>query len=49
MPYEFTAKGLAMQDEVKSFMDDHIYPNEAEYRQQQEEVGKQATRRSSTS
>src|SRR6476469_5207574 len=43
MPYEFTAKGLATLEEVKSFMDDHIYPNEAEYRQQQEEIGKQAT------
>jgi acyl-CoA dehydrogenase len=42
MPYEFTAKGQATLEEVKSFMDDHIYPNEAEYRQQQEEIGKQA-------
>ena len=43
MPYEFTAKGQTLLEEVKSFMDDHIYPNEAEYRQQQEEIGKQAT------
>ena len=43
MPYEFTAKGQALLEEVKSFMDDHIYPNEAEYRQQQEEIGKQST------
>jgi acyl-CoA dehydrogenase len=43
MPYEFTAKGLATLEEVKSFMDDHIYPNEAEYRQQQQEIGKQET------
>jgi acyl-CoA dehydrogenase len=41
MPYEFTAKGQATLEEVKSFMDDHIYPNEAEYRQQQAEIGKQ--------
>ena len=39
MPYEFTAKGQATLEEVKSFMADHIYPNEAEYRQQVEEVG----------
>jgi acyl-CoA dehydrogenase len=38
MPYQFTERGLAMQDEVKSFMDDHIYPNEAEYHEQLEEV-----------
>jgi acyl-CoA dehydrogenase len=43
MPYEFTAKGQATLEEVKSFMDDHIYPNEAEYRQQQAEIGKQTT------
>ena len=28
-----------MQDEVKRFMDDHIYPNEEEYYAQSEEVG----------
>ena len=39
MPYEFTQQGLAMQDEVKQFMNDHIYPNEAEYYEQLEEVG----------
>jgi acyl-CoA dehydrogenase len=43
MPYEFTAKGLTTLAEVNSFMDDHIYPNEAEYRQQQQEIGKQET------
>ncbi|MGF1596134.1 MAG: acyl-CoA dehydrogenase family protein [Acidimicrobiales bacterium] len=31
MPAEFTAKGLEMQEAVKSFMDDFIYPNEEEY------------------
>ena len=31
MTYEFTAKGLEMQEAVKSFMDDFIYPNEEEF------------------
>ncbi len=39
MPYQFTEQGLALQQEVKSFMDDHIYPNEAEYHEQMEEGG----------
>ena len=39
MPYEFTQQGLTMQEEVKQFMDDHIYPNEVEYYEQLEEVG----------
>src|SRR3984957_6725393 len=39
MPYSFTDAGLAMQQEVNRFLDDHIYPNEAEYHEQQEEVG----------
>jgi acyl-CoA dehydrogenase len=38
MPYQFTDQGLALQDEVKRFLDDHIYPNEAEYYEQLEEV-----------
>jgi acyl-CoA dehydrogenase len=38
MPYEFTEQGLAMQRDVKAFMDDHIYPNEAEFYEQREEV-----------
>lgn len=38
MPYEFTEQGVALQGEVKRFMDDHIYPNEAEYDEQYEEV-----------
>ena len=37
MPYQYTEQGLALQDEVKTFMDDHIYPNEAEYYEQLEE------------
>jgi acyl-CoA dehydrogenase len=39
VPYEFSAKGLAMQAEVRRFMDDHIYPNEAQYQREREEVG----------
>ena len=39
MTYEFTPKGLAMQDEVKQFMNDHIYPNEAEYSASTHELG----------
>ena len=31
MPYQYTAEGEALLTEVKQFMDDHIYPNEAEY------------------
>jgi len=39
MPYSFTDAGLAMQQEVGRFLDDHIYPNEAEYHEQELEVG----------
>ena len=39
MPYDFTDKGRQMLDEVKRFMDDHIYPNEEEFHAQIEEVG----------
>jgi acyl-CoA dehydrogenase len=39
MPYEFTAEGRQKLQEVTSFLDDHIYPNEEEYEQEQEEVG----------
>jgi acyl-CoA dehydrogenase len=39
MTYEFTPKGLAMQAEVKQFMTDHIYPNEAEYSREYHELG----------
>jgi len=34
MPYEFSAEGLARQEEVKKFMDEYIYPNEEEYYRQ---------------
>ena len=39
MPYEFTERGRALLDDVRSFMDDHIYPNEEELHRQEEEVG----------
>ena len=34
MPYQYTPEGEALLAEVKQFMDDHIYPNEAEYLEQ---------------
>src|SRR6195256_2786882 len=39
MTYELPPKGLAMQAEVKQFMTDHIYPNEAEYSREYHELG----------
>jgi acyl-CoA dehydrogenase len=39
VPYEFSEQGLAMQAEVKRFMDDFIYPNEAEHHEQMAELG----------
>jgi acyl-CoA dehydrogenase len=39
MPYSFTDAGLAMQQEVNRFLDDHIYPNEEEYHREQVEAG----------
>jgi acyl-CoA dehydrogenase len=39
MTYEFTSEGLALQEQVRSFMDEHIYPNEAEYYRQYHEGG----------
>ena len=36
MPYQYTPEGEALLTEVKRFMDDHIYPNEAEYLEQVE-------------
>jgi len=39
MPYEFTERGQALLADVKSFMDDHIYPNEEEYHRQRQAVG----------
>ncbi len=34
MPYAFTDAGVALQQEVQKFLDDHIYPNEREYHEQ---------------
>jgi acyl-CoA dehydrogenase len=39
MPYQFSEAGLLLLEQVNRFLDDHIYPNEAEYDQQVEEVG----------
>ena len=39
MPYEFSATSVALQADVKQFLADHIYPNEAEYHQQYHELG----------
>ncbi|MFN0090914.1 MAG: acyl-CoA dehydrogenase family protein [Acidimicrobiales bacterium] len=39
MPYQFTEQGLAMQEQVKQFMDEYIYPNETLYYEQLEEGG----------
>ena len=39
MPYAFTDAGVALQQEVQKFVDDHIYPNEREYHEQAHEVG----------
>jgi hypothetical protein len=35
MPYEFTSQGEALLGEVRSFMKDHIFPNEEEHGRQQ--------------
>ncbi len=39
MPYQFTPEGEASLADVVAFMDEHIYPNEAEYEQQAHELG----------
>ena len=39
MPYEFTQEGLARQADVARFMDEHIYPNEAEFERQYHALG----------
>jgi acyl-CoA dehydrogenase len=39
MPYAFTDAGLAIQEQVRDFMDDHVYPNEQEYHEQRDQVG----------
>ena len=37
MTYNFTDEGLRVQDAVRKFMDEYIYPNEAEYHRQYHE------------
>ena len=39
MPYQFTEEGLAVQDQVRRFLQDHIYPNEERYHAELMEVG----------
>jgi acyl-CoA dehydrogenase len=39
MPYQFTQTGLALQDDVHRFMDDHIFPNEGQFYAEQQDVG----------
>ena len=39
MPYQFTPEGEARLADVVAFMDEHIYPNEAEYEEQAHELG----------
>ena len=39
MPYEFTTQGLEVQESVRQFIDQTIYPNEETYYSQLEEVG----------
>ncbi len=39
MPYQFSDTGIALQDEVRRFMDDHIYPNEQAYEEERADVG----------
>ncbi|MHB8334810.1 MAG: acyl-CoA dehydrogenase family protein [Acidimicrobiales bacterium] len=39
MPYEFTQKGLEIQEEVRRFMEHTIYPNEEVYEEQLAQVG----------
>lgn len=39
MPYEFTPEGRAQQAAVQQFMDEYIYPNEAEFYRQYHALG----------
>ena len=39
MPYQFTSEGEARLADVVAFMDEHIYPNEAEFEEQAHELG----------
>ena len=40
MPYQFTDKGKQVLEEVVEFMDEHIYPNEEQYHDEMEELGR---------
>jgi acyl-CoA dehydrogenase len=40
VPYQFTDEGLTRLEEVKQFMNDFIYPNEAQYAEEQAELGR---------
>ncbi|MDH4147400.1 MAG: acyl-CoA dehydrogenase family protein [Acidimicrobiia bacterium] len=42
MPYQFTDEGQRLLEDVQRYMDDFIYPNEAEYHEQMEELGTHA-------
>jgi len=42
MPYEFSPQADQVLAEVLAFMDEHIYPNEEEYRRQAHELGHDA-------
>ena len=39
MPYNFSDEGLAVQEQVRGFLRDHIYPNEDRYHAELTEVG----------
>ncbi|HLY83991.1 MAG TPA: acyl-CoA dehydrogenase family protein [Acidimicrobiales bacterium] len=39
MPYQFSERGLAVQEDVRRFMDDYIYPAEEEYYAEVEQLG----------
>ena len=39
MPYQFTDEGQALLAEVRQFLDEHVYPNEATYQHQYVELG----------
>ena len=42
MPYQYTPEGEARLADVVAFMDEHIYPNEAEFEEQAHELGHDA-------
>jgi len=39
MAYQFSDQGLAIQEEVRRFMDDHVLPSEEQYYRELEQVG----------